>query len=76
MPNSTEYRGVGQSGYTAGRAEHDNALDRDVQTRNAELPKNLEEDQHQGELDVDDRFTGRGGAIPPDAPAEETDEPQ
>ena len=73
MRNSTEYRGVGQSGYTAGRAEHDNALERDMQARNATYPKDgEEEEQIAKDLDVDDRFTGRGGEIPPDEP----DEPQ
>ena len=66
MRNSIEYRGVGQSGYTAGRREHDVALEREMQTRNATYPRNAEEEQLQHELDVDDRFTGRGGPIPPD----------
>jgi hypothetical protein len=72
MRNSIEYRGVGQSGYTAGRAEHDPALERDMQVRNAEYPRNADEEQLQHELDVDDRFTGRGGPIPPDEPEEQS----
>ena len=61
-----DYRGVGQSGYTAGRHEHDFALECELQTRNATYPRSSDEEQLQHELPTDDRFTGRGGAIPPD----------
>jgi hypothetical protein len=64
---STEYGGVGQSGYNAGRREHDNALEREEQVRNATYPRNADEqDELRKELDTDDRWTGRGGTIPPD----------
>jgi len=63
---SIEYRGVGQSGYTAGRAEHDPALERELQSRNAVYPRNEEEEQLANELDTDDRWSGRGGIVPPD----------
>ena len=59
-----EYRGVGQSGYTAGRQEHDHALERDMHVRNATYPRNAEEEQLQHELETDDRWTGRGGPVP------------
>jgi hypothetical protein len=61
---SLNYRGVGQSGYTAGRAEHDPALEREVRTRNETYPRGTDEEQLRRELDTDDRFTGRGGPIP------------
>ena len=61
-----DYRGVGQSGYTAGRHEHDLALDQEVQTRNTMYPRGCDEEQLQHDLPTDDRFTGRGGAIPQD----------
>ena len=64
MRKSIEYRGVGQSGYTAGRGEHDPALEREMQTRNALYPRNEEEDLLQRQLDTDDRFYGRGGVVP------------
>jgi hypothetical protein len=76
MRNSTEYRGVGQSGYTSGRGEHDLALERDMQARNACYPKDgEEEEQIARDLEVDDRWSGRGGPIPADEPYE-PDEPQ
>jgi len=69
MRNSIEYRGVGQSGYAAGRGEHDPALEREMHTRNATYPKKADDEERvHDELDVDDRFTGRGGEIPPDEP--------
>ncbi len=64
--NSIEYRGMGQSGYTAGRVEHDVALEREMQTRNAVYPRNQEEEQLERELDTDDRWQGRGGSVPED----------
>jgi len=64
---SLDYRGVGQSGYTAGRVEHDPALERDVRTRNGTYPRGTDEEQlRREELDTDDRWTGRGGPIPED----------
>jgi hypothetical protein len=63
---STESYGVGQSGYTAGRREHDPALERDVQVRYQHWPRNTEDDPWHDQLDTDDRFTGRGGAVPSD----------
>jgi len=69
---SIESHGVGQSGYTAGRGEHDPALERELQSRNATYPRDTEEEQLQHELETDVRFTGRGGPIPPD---EDDDEP-
>lgn len=59
---STESWGVGQSGYTAGRAR-DPALDREVQTLNVAYRKLDEEEALRNELDTDDRFTGRGGPL-------------
>lgn len=64
MRNSIEYRGVGQSGYTAGRGEHDPALEREMQARNAVYPRNEDEKLLQRALDTDDRFYGRGGTTP------------
>jgi hypothetical protein len=63
---SIDYRGVGQSGYTAGRHEHDFALECEVQTRNVTYPRGSDEEQVQHDPPTDDRFTGRGGAIPAD----------
>lgn len=62
-PRTIDYPGVGQSGYTAGRREHDRALERDVRTHNTAYPKNADEDLAH-ELETDDRWTGRGGPIP------------
>jgi hypothetical protein len=61
-----EYYGVGQSGYTAGRVEHDVALEREIQTRNATYPRTSEGERAQHELETDDRWTGRGGPFPRD----------
>ena len=68
---SIEYRGVGQSGYTAGRAEHDLALECQMLSRNPVYPRNEEEEQLGSELDTDDRWYGRGGEIPPDDEVQE-----
>lgn len=56
----TESYGLGQSGYTAGRREGDPALERNIEARNRAYPKGL--DEKLLELDVDERWTGRGGS--------------
>jgi hypothetical protein len=63
--------GVGQSGYTAGRREHDPALTHDIQVQNAAFPRGQGEEQLQDELEHDERFVGRGGTLP----AEEAPDP-
>lgn len=64
--NSTEYEGVGQSGYTAGR-RRDRALDSEIQTREIGYPHGTDEDDVlREELITDERFIGRGGAVPDD----------
>jgi hypothetical protein len=64
---STEFGGVGQSGYTAGRREHDRALEREIQVRNQFWPRGVDDDDPwQDQLDTDDRWTGRGGPVPAD----------
>ena len=68
LQTSTEYRGVGQSGYTAGRHEADPALEREIETRNKVLPRGCDEEQFKDELATDDRFSGRGGIPPRDEP--------
>jgi len=70
---STEYEGVGQSGYNAGRREHDHALERDENVRNPVYPRAIEdeEDPLRENLDTDDRWSGRGGPIPPDQPEDD-----
>jgi hypothetical protein len=68
---SIDYRGVGQSGYTAGRAEHDVALEGEIEVRNRTYPRGADEEQLAHELETDERWTGRGG---PEAPEDE--EPQ
>lgn len=70
---STEYEGVGQSGYNSGRREHDPALEREEQVHNAVYPRAVsdEEDPLRENLDTDDRWTGRGGQTPPDQPEDE-----
>ena len=65
LQRSTEYGGVGQSGYTAGRGEHDPALERDIQIDNVELPRGAQEEQFQDENATDDRWAGRGGKAMP-----------
>jgi hypothetical protein len=66
---STEYFGQGQSGYTAGRAEHDLALALQLRARNAAYPYGAA--GAPPELGADERFTGVGSV--PWAP-EEVDE--
>lgn len=61
------WNGVGQSGYTAGRREHDGALERDLQTRNQVYPRGTDENEATEEGGTDDRWTGRGGPIPREA---------
>ena len=68
LQTSTEYGGVGQSGYTAGRHEADLALERQIETRNRFLPRGCDEDQFREELATDDRFSGRGGIPSRDEP--------
>jgi len=70
---SVERGGVGQSGYTAGRKEGDNALDSTVDTRRVAPPGSGSEG-----LGTDDRFTGRGGAagdVERDRPGEAVAQP-
>jgi hypothetical protein len=68
MPHqrSIDYHGVGQSGYTAGRHDHDPALELELHSRNATYPRGADDEQFRHELDTDDRFTGRGGPILPE----------
>ena len=61
MQRSTEYGGLGQSGYTAGRHLPDAALERELQVRTAPLRQDRSEDDLAGEPATDDRWTGRGG---------------
>ena len=64
---STEFYGVGQSGYTAGRTKHDPALQRDMLTRGENYPRGADDELVLHEIVTDDdRFTGRGGPIPPE----------
>ena len=67
---STEYLGVGQSGYNAGRRENDPALERDQNVYNPFYPREItdEEEPLRENLDTDDRWTGRGGQVPSDEP--------
>jgi hypothetical protein len=60
------WQGVGQSGYTAGRREHDPALDRELQVRNTIYPRGIDDEKAGEELGTDDRWTGRGGTVAPD----------
>jgi hypothetical protein len=62
---STEYGGLGQSGYTAGRHAHDHALERELEATYVAYPQlDADEDEMaQRELATDDRFTGRGGPL-------------
>jgi hypothetical protein len=55
---STEYYGLGQSGYTAGRVAGDLALEEQLEDRNETYPKGADVPPDGGD---DDRFTGRGG---------------
>jgi hypothetical protein len=62
LRRSTEYGGLGQSGYTAGRQLPDPALELELQARYTAFPHQLDAEQALGgELDTDDRWTGRGG---------------
>lgn len=65
---STEHGGVGQSGYAAGRRDHDLALEREIEVHNTPYPRGTDEEILLHELGTDDRFTGRGGAIPHEQP--------
>jgi hypothetical protein len=56
----TESYGLGQSGYTAGRREHDPALERDIEVRNRGYPRGS--DEHVLEHGDDERWIGRGGS--------------
>lgn len=66
LQRSTEFYGLGQSGYTAGRVEGDVALERELEGRNISYPKDVDED-HAVELGDDERFAGAGGRpwVPP-----------
>lgn len=63
---STEYGGVGQSGYTAGRREDDPSLEAELEVRNRSYPAGYqhEADPSVPDLGIDDRWTGRGGTEP------------
>ncbi len=67
-----DYGGVGQSGYSAGRREHDVALEGEMQVRNKTYSRGGYDEQLQHELETDDRFTGRGGPVLPEADDEPT----
>jgi hypothetical protein len=56
---SVDYRGLGQSGYTAGRREDDAALQRVLETQNVSYPRGVDADEAPPGLGTDDRFTGR-----------------
>lgn len=58
LQRSTEYYGLGQSGYTAGRVG-DPALDLELEGRNAAYPRSIDE-EHAVELSEDERFVGLG----------------
>lgn len=60
-PRSIEHGGLAQSGYTAGRNEHDPALEREVEVEYLTYPRDADEEMLKHELGTDDRFTGRGG---------------
>ena len=68
---SIEYGGVGQSGYAAGRHEHDGALEREILVEYLTYPRGADEEMLRHELGTDDRFTGRGGPIWRDAESSE-----
>jgi hypothetical protein len=67
-PASSDHRGVGQSGYAAGRRDPDRALGRHLQPRNANYPPKTDDEPRHDELHTDDRFTGRGGSERPPPP--------
>jgi len=73
----TEYRGVGQSGYNAGRQEHDPALEREQNVYNQFYPREIEDEEEpmRENLDTDDRWTGRGGQVPSDEPTQPPQRP-
>jgi hypothetical protein len=64
MRETIEYYGVGQSGYTAGRNEHDPALALELQAGNALYPRLAEGQACEQDPQTDDRWTGRGGPLP------------
>lgn len=66
---SIEYGGLGQSGYTAGRVEHDHALELELETEYTLHPKPTDDDELLDELATDDRFVGRGGPPQHEDPA-------
>ncbi|HEX5059646.1 MAG TPA: hypothetical protein VFV99_09820 [Kofleriaceae bacterium] len=70
LQRSTEYYGLGQSGYTAGRVEGDVALELELEGRNTSYPKGVDE-EHVLELGDDERYWGAGGRpwIPPETEA-------
>jgi len=70
LRESILWQGIGQSGYTAGRREHDPALDRELQSRNTVPPRGVDDESLVEELGTDDRWTGRGGTVPPDETVE------
>ena len=71
---STEYGGVGQSGYTAGRHLPDAALELELQARNTSFPEGGGEAELGNELETDDRWTGRGGTVDRDDDSARSDD--
>ena len=61
---STEYHGMGQSGYAAGRREGDPALRRDLETNNLEYTRVIPGEEPDYDLGTDERWVGCGGAEP------------
>jgi hypothetical protein len=69
LQRSTEYYGLGQSGYTAGRTEGDHALELQLEERNLTSPRHLDPayvdpsavEPLSADLGDDERFTGSGG---------------
>ena len=59
LPRSTEYGGLGQSGYTAGRHLPDLALEREMHARTVLLRRSDPEELLVGELATDERWTGK-----------------
>jgi hypothetical protein len=55
-----DHDGLGQSGYTAGRAR-DLALERELVSAYVEYPRDTDDESVNAELGADHRFTGRGG---------------
>jgi hypothetical protein len=70
MTATRSHRGLGQSGYTAGRPEEDPALAREIEVRGRCYPRGA--DERILDLGLDERWTGRGGA--PDYGDEDQDE--